>query len=173
MIQHTHFKFCPKCGRRGISAADAKSMHCKSCGYVYFHNCTAAVAGIVETSKGIILTVRNANPKKGKTDLPGGFTEYNESMEEALGREIKEELNIGISRMKYFGSFPNVYRYENVTYFTIDTVFICKPESLSTLRMNGEIAAVMYAKPEAIDFSRIGFPSTKRALRKYRALKIR
>ena len=144
-------------------------MRCKAWAYVYFHNCSAAVAGIVQTPKGIILTVRNADPKKGRLDLPGGFVDYNESLEDALAREIKEELNIGISMVNYLGSFPNVYRYKNVTYFTVDTIFTCKAKRLSSLRPNSEIAGVRFAKPRDIDFSGIGFPSTRSALMRYAA----
>jgi NADH pyrophosphatase NudC (nudix superfamily) len=169
MIRHTNFKFCPKCGKRGIEAVDDKSMRCKTCGYVYFHNCTAAVGGIVETPGGIILTVRNENPKKGRLDLPGGFTDYNESLEDALAREMREELGLRISKANYFGSFPNVYRYKNVTYFTVDVVFICKAKNLSLLKPNREIADVSFVKPRDIDFSRIGFPSIRNALKHYAA----
>jgi ADP-ribose pyrophosphatase YjhB (NUDIX family) len=169
MIRHAHFRFCPKCGRRGIAAIDKKSIRCGACGYVYFHNCAAAVAGIVMAPGGIILTVRNADPKKGRLDLPGGFVDYSESLEDALEREIKEELNIGISILNYFGSFPNVYRYKNVTYFTVDAIFICKAKSLSPLRPNNEIAGIRITKRCDVDFSRIGFPSTRSALKRYTA----
>jgi ADP-ribose pyrophosphatase YjhB (NUDIX family) len=136
---------------------------------VYFHNCTAAVAGIVETLRGIILTVRNEDPKKGRLDLPGGFTDYNESLENALMREIKEELNLRISIVDYLGSFPNVYRYKNVTYFTVDAIFICKAKNLSALQPNEEIAGVCFTKPCDIHFSGIGFSSTRNALQHYTA----
>jgi NADH pyrophosphatase NudC (nudix superfamily) len=169
MIRHTNFRFCPKCGRRGIEAVDNKSMRCKTCGYVYFHNCTAAVAGIVETPRGVLLTVRNEYPKKGRLDLPGGFVDYNESLEDALVREMKEELNLRISILNYFGSFPNVYRYKNVTYFTVDVIFVCKVRNLSSLQPNREIAGVSFTKPRDIVFSRIGFPSTRKALKLYAA----
>jgi len=125
------------------------------------------VAGIIETPHGIILTKRNFNPKKGLLDLPGGFTDYNESMENALMRELMEELNIRVKIMVYLGSFPNVYLYKTVTYFTIDTVFICKASSLASLQMSAEIADVIFVMPPAINFDRIGFASTKQALRKY------
>jgi ADP-ribose pyrophosphatase YjhB (NUDIX family) len=152
-----------------MAAIDKKSVCCKACGYVYFHNCAAAVAGIVETPGGIVLTVRNADPKKGRLDLPGGFVDYNESLEDALAREIKEELNIRISKAAYFGSFPNVYRYKNVTYFTVDAIFVCRAKDLSPLRPNREIAGVRFIKPRDIDFSRIGFPSARSALKRYAA----
>lgn len=169
MIQHTRFKFCPKCGKRPIKKFMKNAILCDSCGFVYFHNCAAAVAGIVETPRGIILPIRKKEPKKGRLDLPGGFIDYNESLEGALKREIKEELNIGISTMNYFGSFPNVYRYKNVIYFTVDAIFVCRAKNLSSLRPNEEIAGVCFAKPGDIDFSRIGFPSIRSALKRYAA----
>jgi NAD+ diphosphatase len=169
MIQHTHFKFCPKCGKRAVKKFMKNAILCDSCGFVYFHNCAAAVAGIVETPRGIILTVRKKDPKKGQFDLPGGFIDYSESLEGALKREIKEELNIGLSAMKYFGSYPNIYRYKNVNYFTADAIFVCKAKNLSSLRPNGEISGVCFAKPGEIHFSRIGFPSIRNALKQYAA----
>jgi NADH pyrophosphatase NudC (nudix superfamily) len=167
MIRYTHFKFCPKCGKRDIAAVDNKSALCNACGFLYFHNCSASVAGIVQTPRGIILTKRNFSPKKGRLDLPGGFTDYNESLEDALLRELKEELDIRVKIIAYLGSFPNVYLYKTVTYFTIDTVFVCKAASVESLRMSTEIADVIFVTPPAIPFDRIGFASTKQALRRY------
>jgi NAD+ diphosphatase len=167
MLTHTFFRFCPRCGKRGIASFEKNGMHCPGCGYVYFHNCASSVAAIIETKQGILLTKRNTFPKKGLLDLPGGFSDYHESLEEALTREIREELGCELDRLSYFGSFPNKYRYRSVTYFTIDAVFVCKARNLSRLKPNSELSEVLFAQPSTIDLSRIAFPSTRAAIETY------
>jgi len=107
-------------------------------------------------------------PKKGYYDLPGGFADWGESLEAALRREIKEEINIDIGDPRYFASFPSPYLYKKVTYFTTDTFFICKPINPELMRPNREIAEIAIVRPHEIDLKRIAFKSTRQALLKYR-----
>jgi 8-oxo-dGTP pyrophosphatase MutT (NUDIX family) len=137
------------------------------CGLLYFHNCAAAVAGIIEFKGGILLTKRAAEPRKGYHDLPGGFVSYRESLEEALIREIKEELNLEIPYWQYLGSYPNIYVYGNVTYFTTDAMFVSSKSNLTGLKANREIEEVFIANPQEIDWDQIAFDSIKQGLKKY------
>jgi len=125
------------------------------------------VTAIIETPKGIILTKRNHSPKKGYVDLPGGFSDYHESLETALAREIREELSLELSKVKYFGSFPNEYAFKDVLYFTIDAVFICKPLNILSLRANNEISEVFFVKPKSVALEKIAFASARNALIAY------
>ena len=167
MLTHTLFKFCPRCGSRGIVVLEKNGMQCTKCNYVYFHNCASAVMAIIEVNRGILVAKRNHGPKKGLLDLPGGFSEYHESLEQALAREIKEELDLDLKSVSYFGSEPNVYRYKGVTYFTIDAVFVCKPRNFSVMKPNHEISEIFVMKPSSIDLRRVAFKSARNAIRKY------
>jgi len=58
----------------------------------------------------VLLTKRNVEPFKGEWCLPGGHIDHNESAENAVIREIKEEtgLNINPRFFKYFDEIiPN------------------------------------------------------------------
>lgn len=167
MLRYADFKFCPRCGKPGPAQLRKNALHCKSCGFVYFHNCAAAAAAIIETEKGIILTVRAAEPKKGWYDLPGGFVDYLESFETALIREVREELNLKIGNFRYLGSFPNVYSYEGVTYFTTDAIFVGNTPTLDGLKSSREIQEIVIARAEDIDLNRMGFASIRKGMEKY------
>lgn len=146
-------------------------MRCENCRFVYFHNCAAAVAGIIETKKGIILAQRAEEPEKGGYDLPGGFVTYLENFEEALSREIKEELNLQMQDFQYLGSFPNVYSFQDVTYFTTDAIFVVKPSNLGRLKVSKEIEKIVFCDPEKIEQDKIAFESIKAGIKRY--IKIR
>lgn len=169
MVEYTDFQYCPKCGGSQLTGWHQKGMRCAACQFVYFHNSAAAVAGIIETDKGIVLTQRAIEPKRGFLDLPGGFVDYRESFEQALRREIAEEIGADAFDFRYIGSFSNVYEYGGVTYFTADAVFACRANHLPEQVANDEIAAIVVVNPREFDLERLAFESLKAALRQYTA----
>lgn len=65
-----------------------------------------AVDGIiVNRSREILLIQRGNLPFKGNYALPGGFVDYNECVEDAVLREIKEETNLDCSIRKLVGVY--------------------------------------------------------------------
>ena len=60
-----------------------------------------AYALIIENNK-ILLIKKNGGPYHGKLDLPGGTIEFGERPEEALKRELLEEVGIEIIDYKLF-----------------------------------------------------------------------
>ena len=145
------------------------AMRCTECGYVYFHNTCASVAGIIEMGEGILLTIRAHEPKAGMYDLPGGFVDYNESAEDALLREIREELGLEVTIASYLGSFPNRYVYRNVVYFTTDIFFLCRPAVAGArIAGNEEISRWDIFPIDELPLDGIGFESNVKALQLYR-----
>ncbi len=64
---------------------------------------------IVQTPRGIILTLRNIEPWKGYWHIPGGTVMYQESIEHAVKRVAKEELgvNVEIKTMVGYLEYPS------------------------------------------------------------------
>ncbi|MBN2035984.1 MAG: NUDIX domain-containing protein [Chitinispirillaceae bacterium] len=170
MKSFTQFTFCPRCASDRIEVHMKNAIRCDSCGYVYFHNCAAAVAAIVEIDRKVLLLKRAHDPQKGLLDVPGGFVDYRESLETALRREVKEECGIELTDLRYFGSFPNRYHYLDVTYFSADAYFLCTAGNGSAPGISEETSEVVILEPEAIDEKAVAFDSVKQALHAYRTL---
>ena len=161
-------KYCPRCGSGLFNTKTNKSFVCESCGFHFFVNSASAVAAIVEDPKGhLLLTVRGVEPSIGMLDLPGGFVDPMESAEEAIRREVKEELNLDITESHYLASYPNEYIYSNYSVFTTDLGFHCKVKTLDSIRVDDDIAGYQFFKPEEIDFNKIFSGSIKKILRNY------
>ncbi len=89
--------FCLKCGTSLIhkTISERKHLTCSSdsCDFVLWNNPIPVVGGIVETSKGVILANNKSWPPNIFSIITG-FIESHESPENAILREVKEELNL-------------------------------------------------------------------------------
>ncbi len=171
MIEFAKFVHCPGCGSQSIEVHQKNAMRCRACDYVYFHNTASAVAGIIEMRDGILLTVRGHEPKAGTYDLPGGFVDYNESVEDALKREIREELGIEVTIVSYLGSFPNRYVHRDIVYFTADLFFVCRAiDNDEKIRGNDEVKRWEIVPVDRLPLGKFGFESNVKALELYRRL---
>lgn len=162
------FKYCPKCGSGHFIRYDNKQFRCKDCGFKYFLNPAAAVAAIITNDKGeVLFSIRKFNPSKGTLDLPGGFIDPNEKAEDALKREIHEELNLEVVSMDFLTSFPNDYLYDGFMYQTLDFTFVCKIKNFDTIQANDDVEAVRFVHPKNIDINAIGLKSIRNIVSYY------
>ncbi|MCX6309703.1 MAG: NUDIX domain-containing protein, partial [Bacteroidia bacterium] len=65
--------------------------------------------------------------------MPGGFVDLDESAEEALVREIKEELNLELTDIRFFQSIPNLYEYSGMVIHTLDLLFTAQAANFTPL----------------------------------------
>lgn len=104
------FKFCPRCGGPLQSAAHggAQRLACSGtqCGYVHWDNPTPVVAAIVEHEGGIILARNRAWPMKFFGLITGFLEKEDPSPEEAVRREVKEELGLDATGSSFVGHYP-------------------------------------------------------------------
>ena len=77
-----------------------------------------------ETFKGIVLIERKNDPKG--LALPGGFVDVGERVEEALRREMKEEINLDVEIIKLLGVYSDPKR--DPRFHTASVVFIAKAQ---------------------------------------------
>jgi len=158
------FDYCPSCGSDGISFDGIKMFHCKDCNLTYFHNVAAAVAAVLEYDGRIVLARRNKEPRSGKLDLPGGFVDPNESAENAVKREIREELSIELKEVEYLASHPNLYEYKGVPYCTCDLFFYSNLSEPPKSFDKHEIEELVLLKPSKVQYDQLAFESIKACL---------
>lgn len=164
------FQYCPNCKSDHIEFPNHRRFECRDCGMVFFQNIATAVGIILERDSKILFTVRNKAPQKGQLDLPGGFTDPNETAEETCSRELQEELGLKIppEDFNYFTSGSNTYKYMDFPYRTEDLIFTAKlPESITIELEKDEIQAVKWIPFEEIQPDKIAFPSLQKALETY------
>ena len=139
-------KFCPRCGNNHFITNDqGRSFKCEGCHFRFYVNSSAAVVSLIFNDEGkILLTRRAIEPGLGMLDLPGGFVEPMERAEEAVIREIHEELGVKVINTKYMTSFPNEYIFSGFSVFTMDLAFICEIEDFSILVPADDVSAVEF-----------------------------
>ena len=162
------FRFCPACGLKNFHFRQDNSFVCEDCGFQYYVNAAAAVAGLIEDSEGkLLFSLRAADPMKGKLDLPGGFVDIMETAGQALRRELAEELNLAIKEAVYFTSQPNTYVYGGITYFTLDLAFVCQVEDFSPIAPGDDVGGYRFIAHDEIEIDEIGLPSIKKIVSRY------
>lgn len=162
------FLYCPLCSARALKVHKKSAYVCSECGLEFYLNVAAAVVALIEDEAGrLLVTVRGQKPKEGMLDLPGGFVDPGETAEEALRREVEEEVGLKVEQMEYFGSAPNRYFYKGVHYATEDLAFVCRVADGSALCRQEEIREVLRLRKEEVDPERFAFDSVRHFLRLY------
>lgn len=160
------FKFCPKCGNDGFISDSEKLLVCSKCGFRYYINMSAAVAAIIHNDKNeILFTIRKHDPAAGKLDLPGGFVDLGETAENAVIREVFEELNLEITEMNFVGTFTNKYVYGGLEYQTLDLVFDCNVNSFTTIKAADDVSGYVFKNPTTVSPDEIGLDSIREIVR--------
>ena len=158
------FQYCPMCGEKSLQG-NRRRVDCSACGFVFYLNTASAVAGIIQKNDDLLLTTRRREPEIGKLDLPGGFVDHNETAEQALQREIREELNIEITDIQFFGSFPNQYLFKKINYPVLDFIFTCRAVTWQNAKPQDDVADFAFYQKENINLNNIAFPSVRAALK--------
>jgi len=126
MKEEELYKYCPKCGAKALEAGKIAGLKCSNCDFDFFLNPKPASVGIIfDEEDRLLMTLRKINPYKGYWDLPSGFIKKGEIAEQALTRELKEELNIEIEIKSYFCSAYDKYPYKGTTLIALDFGFLC------------------------------------------------
>ena len=168
MNREIDFNHCPRCSGT-FEKKGPNVLHCSSCGHEYYINPKPCNALILENKKGEILLVKRArDPQKGWWDLPGGFIDLNETAEESMEREAREELHMSLHNIRYFMSAVDTYAYNDVEYQTICFIFLAETHD-TELKPADDVSEYDFVAKKDIEIDKIAFPGLRKALVKYLA----
>lgn len=162
-----NFEYCPSCAKASLIINDEKSLKCSSCGWLYYHNTAAAVGGLIIQAEKLLVCRRACNPGKGLLDIPGGFVDYDETLEIALTREMMEEVNLKISNTQYFRSQFNTYQFGVNTYKLVDSYFVCSVDSFDEMAAGDDAEALYWIALNKMPYDEFAFDSVKELLRQF------
>ena len=138
-------KYCPYCGHelsvKQINGRDYRACPEEKCDYVFWDNPLPVVAAIVEHSGKVLLARNKLCPAK-MFGLITGFLEKGESAEEAVLREVREELGLNGELAGLVGVYPFIQRNQVILAYHV----VAEGE----IRMNEELAEVISVPPEQL-----------------------
>ena len=114
---HTHH-FCGRCGEATVHAPTERAKLCPRCGLLSFPRLSPAVIMLVQRGNDEFLLARNPNFPEAFYSVLAGFVEPGESLEEAVAREVREEVGLEVSGIRYFGSQPWPFPHSLMIGFT-------------------------------------------------------
>ena len=162
------FQYCPICGSPHFEINNIKSKKCKDCGFSYYLNASSATVALIVNEKDELLVVRRKNdPGKDMLDMPGGFVDMDETGEEAMAREVKEETGLEATEVSYQFSYPNTYLYSGFLVHTLDMFFKVKVKDLSHIEAMDDAAAYYWIPFSEIDIDKFAFDSIKKGLTRF------
>lgn len=96
-------RFCGRCGSRTQPLPGERAMQCSQCGLTQYPRLSPCIIALVTRGRHILLA-RSSRHRLPIYACVAGFIEAGESAEEAVEREIMEEVGIRVGRLRYRGS---------------------------------------------------------------------
>jgi NAD+ diphosphatase len=102
---HRMEPLCPRCGEATTVINGGFARHCTACGEDHFPRTDPAVImAVVDADDRLLL---GGQAQWGhRVSVLAGFVEAGESAEQAIHREVAEEVDVTLSELRYFGSQP-------------------------------------------------------------------
>ncbi|HEU5282541.1 MAG TPA: NAD(+) diphosphatase [Burkholderiales bacterium] len=98
-------QYCGRCGAATVVKAGERARQCPSCGQVHYPRIAPAVMALVRKGDALLLA-RSPHFPPGMHSALAGFVEPGENLEQCLHREVKEEVGIEVTNLRYFSSQP-------------------------------------------------------------------
>jgi len=100
--ERTH-RFCGVCGAPTEPCPGERARRCSACDHLAFPRLSPAVIMLVRRGRELLLA-RGRRVTEPIYSCVAGFVDPGESLEEAVVREVREEVGIEIADVRYFGS---------------------------------------------------------------------
>lgn len=116
----TH-RFCGACATPTVHVDGERCVRCPGCGHAAYPRISPAMMVLVRKGPSLLLARHTNSPTRFFTAL-AGFLEAGESIEDAIHREVMEEVGLKVDRLRYFGSQPWPFPHSLMVAFTAEYV---------------------------------------------------
>ncbi len=116
----TH-RFCGACATPTVHVRGERCVRCPVCGHVAYPRISPAMMVLIRKGNAVLLARHTNSPTRFFTAL-AGFLEAGESIEDAVHREVFEEVGLKVCNVSYFGSQPWPFPHSLMIAFTADYV---------------------------------------------------
>jgi NAD+ diphosphatase len=103
---HARNPFCPGCGAATVAALGGHLRRCVEDGAEHYPRTDPAVIMLVVDDKGRALLGHQPSWPQGRMSTLAGFVEAGETLEEAVAREVLEEVGVVVDDVRYVESQP-------------------------------------------------------------------
>lgn len=114
----TH-RFCGACGSATALAPGERCYKCVQCGHMAYPRISPAMMVLIKKEDSVLLAMHLHSPTKRFVPL-AGFLEAGESVEEAIHREVYEEVGLRVHNLRYFASQAWPFPHSLMLAFTAD-----------------------------------------------------
>jgi NAD+ diphosphatase len=147
-------QYCGRCSARTARKVGEFVMVCPVCGHLAYPRISPAVMVLIGRGDDLLLA-RGPHFKPGVFSALAGFVEAGETLEQCARREVREEVGIEITNLRYFGSqswpFPNSLM---VAFFADYAGGIITPDPAEIEAANWFASSALPALPEPVSISR-------------------
>ena len=137
------YKFCPKCASELVSVEieSRQRQKCPACNFIHWDNPIPVVAAIVEHDGQVILIQNKGWPEKW-FGIVAGFIEKNETPEEGVLREVREELGLDGEIVSFIGHYAFARMNQIISAYHIQAV--------GKIKLGEELAGYKALPPEKV-----------------------
>jgi NAD+ diphosphatase len=114
----TH-RHCGRCGQPTHPAEHEHSVVCAACGLSCYPRIAPAIIVLIRRGE-LALLGRSARFPTAMYSTLAGFVEPGESLEQTLVREVREEVGVEVTALRYFGSQPWPFPHSLMVGFTAE-----------------------------------------------------
>lgn len=97
--------YCSRCGNKNIPSDKERMLYCEECGFMTYPRISPCVIVGVYNGDKLLLT-KYAGRANARYALVAGFVEIGESFENAVKREVMEEVGVKVKNIKFYKSQP-------------------------------------------------------------------
>lgn len=114
----TH-RYCGVCASALQQLEGERCLKCPNCGHSAYPRISPAMMVLIRKGEQVLLAMHTNSPYKRYTAL-AGFLEAGESVEEAIHREVYEEVGLRVHNLQYFGSQSWPFPHSLMIAYTAD-----------------------------------------------------